>query len=637
MIKTGFSFNYGGERKYFDNAGTYKIDDNLTITCIRRDFKKYGAADWVIYFENTGNENTGIISDVLDCDTTVAVKHINYPRVGLIAESNYPALIWQKGCVSGSVYNYDDITSAEEFRLHKVFFHPAYPNGHSFQNITARSSDGTTPFFTVIGDGNGAVIAVGWTGGWKADLVYDNAGNVSVKTGLQAKTNFYLEPGEKIRTSSVLIMEFSENDDIDYNNKFRRLVREHFSHTACTDTQREGILAFELWGGLPSTEMIKRLTELKKYDIKLEDLWIDAGWYGQCNDCNSPYNGDWSKFAGEWEINRRVHPALFQDVKKAANDAGLNMMLWFEPERATNQVPMVTKHPEYFLPSGNNFILNYGNEKAREYIYETLSSYIENLGMSCYRQDFNTALDKVFAEADAEDRQGITEIKHICGMYELWDRLLTRFPGLLIDNCASGGRRIDIETIRRSTFIFRSDYQVAFNSNGNVYQAHNSGISSYLPYNGCSTKVKNDIYNVRSSYSSSWGVACYNAVFQEMSEDDFMWLKKTTDEYIRIRKYLSCDFYSLASNIYDLTSWSVWQYNDADTNSGIVMAFRRDKSPFEKISVKLKGIKSGSVVEFENLNDGSKTQQKIYDKDTNFEITLPERKSSVIYEYKIIQ
>lgn len=52
--------------------------------------------------------------------------------------------------------------------------------------------------------------------------------------------------------------------------------------------------------------------------------------------------------------------------------------------------------------------------------------------------------------ADVEDRQGITEIRHIEGLYKLWDELRQEFPNLIIDNCSSGGRRIDMETISRS-------------------------------------------------------------------------------------------------------------------------------------------------------------------------------------------
>lgn len=635
MIKTQFSFSYGGERLTFEGAGIHRIDGNLTVTCLRRDFQKYDAAYWVIYFENKGSENTKVISDILDCDTSVTIRHTSYPRPGLLAEEGYPAIIWQKGCVPGSIYNYDDETSASEYKLHKQYFHPSNGNSFSFGNLTGRSNDGTSPFFTVDGGGKGAVVAVGWTGGWKASFSYDNGGNVSVRTGLQNKTNFYLEPGEKVRTSSVLIMEYSEEDEIDRTNKFRRLIKEHFSHKAESGAGRDGLLAFELWGGLTSEEMVRRINKLREYGIEFEDLWIDAGWYGQCKRCDSPYDGDWYMYAGEWEINENVHPDRLYDVRKAANEAGMNMMLWFEPERATGHVPIVKEHPEYFIPKDNgDFIVNYGNDEARNYIFGVLSRYIEEFGMSCYRQDFNTDLKVLFASTDAEDRKGISEIKHICGMYRLWDDLHERFPNLLIDNCSSGGRRFDIETLRRSVAFFRSDYQCAFNSNGNVYQAHNSGISSYLPFNGCTTKVKNDDYNVRSSYSTSWGCACYNAIFQEMEHGDFLWLKKRVDEYRRIRRYFSCDYYNHGSKSFDLSSWGISQYHDAESSSGIVLAFRREESPFERVRIQLCGIREGEVVEVEDFDSGDRI--RVCGKD-ELEILILEKRGCAVLGYWVIE
>lgn len=151
---------------------------------------------------------------------------------------------------------------------------------------------------------------------------------------------------------------------------------------------------------------------------------------------------------------------------------------------------------------------------------------MKNLDLSCYRQDFNSELTKYFKANDEENRRGITEIKHFTGMYRMWDYIHERFPELIIDNCASGGGRIDIEALKRSVPFFRSDYQCNFNENPEALQIHNSNISCYLPYNGCTSKTKNDTYAIRSSYSSSRGGAFYNAIFQSMTEDDFKWAKK---------------------------------------------------------------------------------------------------------------
>ena len=116
----------------------------------------------------------------------------------------------------------------------------------------------------------------------------------------------------------------------------------------------------------------------------------------------------------------------------------------------------------------------------------------------------------------------------------------------------------------------------------------------------------------------------------QMSEDDFITLKSVCDEYRRIRQYFSKDFYNHGAEVYDTSSWTIWQYNDEDTKSGIVMAFRRSESPFDNVTIELKGLKKN--VEYTYTDIDSDKSFKGSDK---LKITLPEKRTSVIYEYKI--
>ncbi len=86
-----------------------------------------------------------------------------------------------------------------------------------------------------------------------------------------------------------------------------------------------------------------------------------------------------------------------------------------------------------------------------------LKEHISELKPDCLRIDFNFSPLPFWRENDAQDRNGITEIKYINAFYRLWNILPDQFPNLIIDNCASGGRRIDIETLKRSVPLWRSD------------------------------------------------------------------------------------------------------------------------------------------------------------------------------------
>ncbi len=635
-MKPNFSFKYDGKHFDFDEISklktvdgtSYNLGNDVEVSIKVNEYKDYDAIEWVLYFENKSDSDSGIFSDIMDCNALLPLKIPASPRAGYMPKEGNVCVIAMNGMVDGAYYWENDKVSATEYEFHYEYLDLAPNKTKSFANTGGRSSEGMMPFFDVTALNSGYIAAIGWTGDWKAEFSGQDDG-VIMKTGLK-ETNFYLKPGEKIRTSSILIMKYASDED--KHNKFRKLIKNHFSHKACTPAERENIMACELWGGLPSEEMKNRINKFKKYDIKFEEIWIDAGWYGNCTNCDDSYSGDWWEHTGEWEVNTRVHPGELNDVAECAKDAGMHLMLWFEPERAINGTEIINEHPEWFLtiPGTIGNILNYGNEEAYNYIRELLSYYIKKLDLSCYRQDFNKNITECMKQADEENRRGITEIKHIMGMYRLWDYLLNEFPGLLIDNCASGGRRIDIETLKRSVPFFRSDYQCNFNENPEVLQTHNANISCYLPINGCTTKTKSDDYAIRSSYSSSWGGAFYNAIFQTMDEDDFKWAKKMTDEYRSLRKYFSMDFYNHGSSVFDDTSWAIWQYHDEDTQTGIVMAFRRVNSPFDNVEINLKGFKNGASYTFTNIDD--RTSQNITD---TLKITLPEKRSCTIFKYKI--
>ena len=621
----GFSFNYDGKRLHFRDDGEYKIDENLTVVSKRTDFSEFDAFYRVIWFENTGKSNSKIISDIIDCDTVIPLEYEKRVK-GYMPSDESVCVISMKGGVEGRIHHWSNEMSATEFSFSKDYLYDEVTE-RSYRNVHAQSSDGTMPFFEIGAKGSGIILAIGWTGSWKADFSLIDEG-VSVKSGLATKTEFYLEPGEKIRTSSTLIMSYKKDED--KSNKFRSLIRDHFSHVSA-GARKESLLAYCLWGGLPSEKMKKRIGEMKSHNVRFDEVWIDAGWYGQCQKCENAFSGDWFEFTGEWEINKKAHKQGLADVKDAANNADMTMMLWFEPERATRMVNMPKKYPDWFMGDDErDFIINYGNDKAWQYIFDTISYYIEKLDLSCYRQDFNVPYLGEFAEKnDTTNRHGLTEIKHIMGIYRLFDALQERFPGLVIDNCASGGRRIDIETLRRSIPFFRSDYQCSTNASPEVLQAHNANVSRYLPFTGCTTKGLDDVYNMRSAYSSSFGCTYYSTVFHSMTDEKWKMAKRVSDEYLSIRHYFSCDFYNHGSDTLDMSSWAIWQYHDKTSGKGIVMAFRRPESPFETAKITLRGIADAMLL-YKNLDTS-----ECFVGTSELNITLPKKKSSVIFKYEI--
>src|SRR5207237_5455135 len=137
-----------------------------------------------------------------------------------------------------------------------------------------------------------------------------------------------------------------------------------------------------------------------------------------------------------------------------------------------------------------------GNPEARQWVTDHIDRLIVEQGIDLYRQDFNMRPLDYWRANDAEDRQGITEINYVTGFLAFWDELRRRHPDMLIDTCASGGRRNDVETLRRSVPLHRSDYyKDAVNQ-----QCHTYGLAFWLPFYGTGAPT-HDPYWFRSAMS----------------------------------------------------------------------------------------------------------------------------------------
>ena len=203
--------------------------------------------------------------------------------------------------------------------------------------------------------------------------------------------------------------------------------------------------------------------------FKLDYWWMDAGWYEH-------HGGGWPK-VGTWFVDTNRFPHGLKAISDYAHKNGIKILVWFEPERVASGTWLTKNHPEWILGGEKGGVLNLGNKEALSWLIEHIDNLIITQGIDLYRQDFNIDPLNYWRANDAPDRQGITEIKYVMGFLYFWDELRRRHPNMLIDSCASGGRRNDVETMRRAVPLWRSDY--AIEPTGT--QCMTYGISMWLP------------------------------------------------------------------------------------------------------------------------------------------------------------
>ncbi len=602
---------------------TYDFECGLKVTNIAKKVGRFGAYEWVNYFENTSTGYTPMISDIWDSDV-----EIDFPKED---EFKYQAVHASREDTTKIYAPTGSLWRAEEFwcdpdeldtniRINHLFV------GQSkvFTASGGRPCEKQAPFFRVQKKDTWFTAAVGWTGQWKAEIERKET-EVVFRCGIE-KTNFRMVAGEKFRTASVVILkDYGDFEDI--SNRWRTLIREEYSQVA--KRGGEPPFACSNWGGTPSDLMIEKINYIKEHKLPYEYFWVDAGWYGMTKPTLEEFQGDWARHTGDWRISPYSHPDGFKDVVKAVKDAGMKFLLWFEFEQVFETVPMLQEHPDWFLGGDWQKFLNLGKPEAYEYELNTLRYFIKELGLDCYRQDFNGSPVECWRHNDEIDRQGITEIKHINALYKLYDTILEEFPNLIIDNCASGARRIDIEMLRRSVTLSRSDYYCPANFDPEVQQMHHQLYSTWLPYHGACIKT-DDIYVVRGGYSSC-GATCL-LYYQNWRELDIVFHKKVCEEFLRVRSYFSKNFYALTKPSKKLDEWCASQYHDTEKDEGMIQIFKREHSPYVTSKFNLREIDENATYILEDIDKGEKEISGLELK--NFTVTIEETRVAKIFIYR---
>lgn len=260
------------------------------------------------------------------------------------------------------------------------------------------------------------------------------------------------------------------------------------------------------------------------------------------------------------------------------------------PDASTFQLYAKTGKGE----DGQQKLLNMGNPDAWKWLVDHIDGLITENRIDLYRQDFNIDPLTFWRANDAPDRQGITEIKHVTGYLAYWDELRRRHPNMLIDSCASGGRRNDLETMRRAVPLWRSDY--AFEPIG--HQCMTYGISQWLPYHGTGTVMsaaapyygggatKIEPYAFWSNTAPSLG----SGIDIRERGLDYDLIRKLITQWRTLNEYYFADFYPLTPYSQADDAWIAWQFNRPEKGDAAVQVFRRPKASAGSANLKLFGL-----------------------------------------------
>ena len=460
------------------------------------------------------------------------------------------------------------------------------------------SSDKDLPFFLLhcnMPPEQGIFVGIGWSGQWEARIDLPSPKSNKEPTVPMSVTaempgmNLALPPGERIVSPSILLGAYS-GDWTKGSNTLRQALYQKYV-PLLSGSKPLPPVSWNSWATFTnkiSEEILKTQADFAA-EAGIEYFCIDAGWF----------EGGFDPGVGNWTIDKAKFPNGLAPIGKYVAQKGMKLGLWFEPERACGGTRVRTEHPDWVAEQGA--IVNFGKPEVREWMFQMMKHYIDEVGVKWIRWDFNTRPLEAWKRWDATDQQGLSQIRCIMGLYEVLDRLMAAYPDLLIEGCASGGRRMDLETVRRSHTFWKAD------SWGPVplLRFHETGGNVFLPGGLINTNLafNHSPWDLYSTFGGPLGFCCD---WTKLTPEQRQQARQIVDQYKPIRELLNCDYYPLFPQHRDETGWTGWQFDAPERGEGFVFVTQESRSPYTSALVSLKGLDPQATYTLTWVNDPSK-------------------------------
>ena len=282
-----------------------------------------------------------------------------------------------------------------------------------------------------------------YSGNFLAQTEVDNYDTARVLMGIHPNGfKWTLGKGESFQTPEM-VMVYSEGGLNGMSQAFHKLYRTRLARGTWRDKVRP--ILINSWEAFYFDFDAPKLLGLADAaaDLGMELFVLDDGWFGKRNDGTSSL--------GDWYPNEEKLKGTLKELAEKINAKGLKFGLWIEPEMTNKDSDLYRAHPDWLLAeqgkrichSRNQYVLDFSKREVREYIGDMLENLLAEVPVSYIKWDLNRTFSEVFSNGNDREYQGKVCHKYVLGVYELYERLTSRFPHVLFESCASGGARFD--------------------------------------------------------------------------------------------------------------------------------------------------------------------------------------------------
>lgn len=415
-------------------------------------------------------------------------------------------------------------------------------------------------------DSEGLFCGLEWSAGWyvKWDKVSENKASLSAGVKING---IKLNPEEELKLPNVHLG-FYEGGSEGATNALRNYLYKYI----CPKYQGEKVIpkvSYDTWFNikdeLNGTNIMAQIETASKLGIEV--FVVDAAWF----------KGGFNNGIGTWEVDKVKFPDGLEPVAEYVRSNAMDFGLWFEPERVFENTMLQKQHPEWLVHIGNKsdkklYHLNLANREAQDFVIDMISKWVERLDIRWIRWDYNIEPKFFWEQVDPTLK---IQFDYMEGLYRVRDTLLQCCPNLMIEGCASGGRRLDIGTIKRSHTFWFSDQT----DQPQICRYMQARANRFLPGNLLNSSVAVSIgqgdsdFNDTSILSRMLGKLAFDGDIASWSAGMIKQMGLYVAEFKSIRHLMVQDFYQLLDMPTSLDSWDAVEFTSYDKEEAAVFVF----------------------------------------------------------------
>ena len=442
-------------------------------------------------------------------------------------------------------------------------------------------------------DSDGLFCGMEWSAGWYMRSEKLTDGTSSLSAGVKVN-GIRLSPGESLRLPDVHLGFFTGGPTAATNS-----LRRYLYEKVCPKIHGRSILppvSYDHFFGIWRSFDVGLLTAEaeRAAELGVEVFVVDGRWYR---------GGNYKEGLGNWEeVDRVKFPDGLEPLAHYVRELGMDFGLWFEPEHAVEGSALLLEHPEWFVPlpglsmggpltgRRQSYHLNLSRREAQEYVVEMVGGWIKRLGLRWIRWDYNVDPQPFWEAADPSLK---VQFGYLEGLYRVLDTLMEQNPDCMIEGCASGGRRIDIGTMKRAhTFWISDHWKDPF-----VCRYMQARANRFLPGHLLNRTVAvsldqgDDGFDDTAVLSRMLGKLAFDGDIASWSPQLTQQMAIWVGEFKEIRHLLVQDFYQLLPIPTAVEDWDAVQFASYSGDEALLFVFAGSGGGRRKIS--LRGMKDG--------------------------------------------